>query len=31
VWVVETNGRIRFYGEEEMDASEVAPGCPNEV
>jgi len=31
VWVVETNGRIRFYREEEMDASEVAPGCPNEV
>jgi Uma2 family endonuclease len=31
VWVVETNGRIRFYGEKKMDASEVAPGCPNEV
>ena len=31
VWIVETNGRIRFYREEEMDASEVAPGCPNEV
>ena len=31
VWVVDTDGRIRFYREEEMDASEVAPGCPNEV
>ena len=31
VWFVDTDGRIRFYREEEMDASEVAPGCPNEV
>jgi Uma2 family endonuclease len=31
VWIVETDGRIRFYGEEELDASKVAPGCPNEV
>jgi Uma2 family endonuclease len=31
VWVVETDGRIRFYGKEEMDASGVAPECPNEV
>jgi Uma2 family endonuclease len=31
VWIVETDGRIRFYGEEELDASKVVPGCPNEV
>lgn len=25
VWIVETNGRIRFFGEEEMDRSQLAP------
>lgn len=31
VWIVETNGRIRFFGEEEMDRSEFAPEMATRV
>lgn len=31
VWIVETNGRIRFFGEEELDQSQIAPECPDRV
>ena len=31
VWVVDEEGRIRFFGETEMEASQIAPACPTEV
>jgi Uma2 family endonuclease len=31
VWLVETDGRIRFFGEEEMDASQLVPEMPDRV
>jgi len=31
VWLVEHNGRIRFFGEEEMKHSAIAPECPARV
>ncbi len=31
IWVVSEDGTIRFYSEEEIDRSAIAPGCPKEV
>lgn len=31
VWIVGEEGRIQFFGEEEMAASQIAPDCPAEV
>lgn len=31
VWVVDEEGRIRFYEEEEIDQSAIAPSCPNHI
>jgi Uma2 family endonuclease len=31
VWIVDADGRIRFFAEEEMESSELAPECPKEV
>jgi len=31
IWVVSEDGAIRFYAEEEIDRSAIAPGCPNGV
>jgi len=31
IWVVSEDGAIRFYAEEEIDRSAIAPGCPNRV
>lgn len=31
VWMVEHDGRIRFFGEEEIEQSEIAPACPARV
>ncbi len=31
IWVVSEDGAIRFYAEEEIDHSAIAPGCPNRV
>jgi Uma2 family endonuclease len=28
VWAVDENGRIRFFGTEELGASRIAPSCP---
>lgn len=31
VWLVDEEGHIRFFGEEELDASKIAPDCPTAV
>jgi len=31
VWVVSEEGELRFFGEEEMESSQIAPDCPAEV
>ncbi len=31
VWIVDESGQIRFFGEEELEASEIAPGCPDRL
>lgn len=31
VWIVEEDGTIRFFAEEELDASRIAPTCPNRI
>lgn len=31
VWVVSEEGEIRFFGEDEKERSEIAPGCPRSV
>jgi Uma2 family endonuclease len=31
VWLVDLDGRVRFFGAEEMDQSEVVPGMPGRV
>lgn len=31
VWLVDLDGRIRFFGEEEMDASRLVPEMPNNI
>jgi Uma2 family endonuclease len=31
IWIVGEDGRIRFYAEEEMESSELAPECPKKV
>jgi Uma2 family endonuclease len=31
VWVVDPDGRIRFFAETERDASALAPSCPDRV
>jgi Uma2 family endonuclease len=31
VWVVDEAGAIRFFADEELDASRIAPGCPAAV
>jgi Uma2 family endonuclease len=28
IWLVELDGRVRFFGEEEMDESQVVPEMP---
>lgn len=30
-WVVDEDGQIRFFGETEIETSQIAPGCPPEV
>ena len=31
VWVVDEDGKIRFFGEEELETSEIAPECPPQI
>ena len=31
VWIVGEEGKIRFFGEEEKEWSDIAPGCPRSV
>jgi Uma2 family endonuclease len=31
VWVVDADGQIRFYADDALTASHIAPGCPNAV
>ena len=31
VWLVEPDGRIRFFGKQEREQSALAPDCPNHV
>jgi Uma2 family endonuclease len=31
VWVVDDEGQIRFFGDDEMESSRIAPACPAEV
>lgn len=31
VWVVDADGHVRFFGEEEMDRSDIAPAFPDHV
>lgn len=31
VWLVETDGQIRFFADEEIESSEVIPGVPDRV
>jgi Uma2 family endonuclease len=31
VWVVDEHNQIRFYRDEEMDHSRIAPDCPSEL
>ena len=31
VWIVTREGRVRFFGDEEREASRIAPGVPNEI
>ncbi len=31
VWTVDEEGEIRFFGDSERDASQIAPDCPDEV
>jgi Uma2 family endonuclease len=31
VWIVGEEGEIRFFGEEEKERSDIAPGCPRSV
>jgi Uma2 family endonuclease len=31
VWVVDEDNQIRFYRDEEMDHSRIAPDCPSEL
>lgn len=31
VWVVDTDGTVRFFGEDEMDRSQLAPAFPDRV
>lgn len=31
VWIVDEEGQIRFFGEEEMEQSRIAPECSNHV
>jgi Uma2 family endonuclease len=31
VWIVDENGQIRFFGEDELDTSQIVPSCPATV
>jgi Uma2 family endonuclease len=31
VWIVDENGRIRFFADKEIDCSTIAPECPKQV
>ena len=31
VWIVDEDGQIRFFDDDEREASQIAPDCPNEV
>jgi len=31
VWVVDEEGHIRFFADEEQEQSTIAPGCPNRI
>lgn len=31
VWIVDEDGHIRFFGDEERESSQIAPSCPTEV
>lgn len=31
VWLVDEEGHIRFFGEEELDGSNIAPDCPSSL
>jgi Uma2 family endonuclease len=31
VWLVDLDGHVRFFGEEEMEKSEMAPGMPDSI
>jgi len=31
VWIVDEEGRIRFFGDEEREQSEITPECPNQI
>lgn len=31
VWIVSEDGRIRFFGKEELNGSQLAPGCPSQI
>jgi len=31
VWIVEEDGTIRFFTDDELDASQIAPECPNRI
>lgn len=31
IWLVTEEGEIRFFGEEEMKRSEIAPNCPDHL
>ncbi|MFB6271645.1 MAG: Uma2 family endonuclease [Salinibacter sp.] len=31
VWIVDREGRVRFFGDEELDQSEVVPDVPKHV
>lgn len=31
IWVIGENGKIRFFSDEEIDRSKLAPECPNHV
>ena len=31
VWVVDAGGHVRFFGEQELDRSTIAPGFPGHV
>lgn len=31
IWLVNEDGRIRFFGEDELESSRIAPSCPVEI